>query len=634
MFAVLRVSVSLLVAMAWDEPEQVMVPDNANAANATQGNMLLHSRVIPAGKKTIEEEDVTSNSLGHGDVMADGTFVGRIAGAILVVHADTPAARWSEQEWVIIQDRMCNSSAIADFEAALAPNVIKRWHGHTSIGLCALLVKATKSALQKTIEKAKGDWSSKHTVVETNSYVKLLDAQDYDPYSTAISRVSWIFEFLGYKSREPWNLDRIDDHFGLDSSYTITGGWKTTVYVLDTGVSDTHVEFEGRAIRFADFTNIPYGTCKADNPKCALDWNGHGTLCAGTIAGNRFGVAKKTHIKAIKVFSDDGTSTSGQSFQGIDAVMIDKTMPSVVAMSLGNLGTSKAYQHAVAQLNHVGIPVVVAAGDQNVDACTAGVAYIPAAITVGSTNKYDLRSSFSNYGECVDIFAPGSIILSAWPSFDVRKAWPSFNRAKKVHSSTSMASSAVAGAAALLFAKNATLSAEAVRDTLLRLATRNKIKDEKNGSHNRLLYVVEDMGQTPLREMTSVCIGNTGPVWAMSWWVKLQLQGTDMHGKRVFVQRGCCMSLADIPSITDRDVLEIYAEGKLKAEGRLLETVLYRPQSGTGLYECSGPANSWKCMLGKTNKTVEPSSDSVCSQWEDIKDENSSFPTRRSKEAN
>jgi len=474
--------------------------------------------------------------------------------------------------------------------------------------------------LKESIETAKGYWSSKSTVVETSSSVKLSRPQLSVSETSAVasSGFSWWSDFWGNKHAEPWNLDRIDDRFGMDNKYTITdGGLGTTVYVLDTGIRDSHSEFEGRARRFADFTAMPHGPCGPGNSMCASDWNGHGTHCAGTVAGKSFGVAKKAIIKAIKVFGDDGVGTSGQSTQGMDAVMADKTTPSVMAMSVGNLGTSKAYEHAITWLNHIGIPVVVAAGDQNLNACSARPAHIPAAITVGSTTKDDQRSSFSNYGECLDIFAPGSQVVSAWPVSDT---------SKMVQSSTSMACSAVAGAAALLLSKNASLSAGAVRDTLVQLATPARIKNAMPGSPNQLLYVEEDMGQKPLRHMSSMCIGNTGPVWVIEWWAKLQGMEKQTGGKRVFVDHGCCMSLADIPSATDGKIFEIYAEGKLYGPGRLLENVVYRPESGTGLYECSGSANSWKCMLGESNITIEPTATKVCPPWAFTKDQNSSWP--------
>eukprot|EP00931_Biecheleriopsis_adriatica_P085613 TRINITY_DN602_c0_g1_i2.p1 TRINITY_DN602_c0_g1~~TRINITY_DN602_c0_g1_i2.p1 ORF type:complete len:1203 (+),score=241.33 TRINITY_DN602_c0_g1_i2:74-3682(+) len=258
----------------------------------------------------------------------------------------------------------------------------------------------------------------------------------------------------------PWGLDRIDDEKGLDNSYDTfpsRAGAGVNVYVLDTGVRVTHAEFEGRAKPAYDVFEGS-GPCSETDTSCAADRQGHGTHCAGTVAGKTYGVAKKANIYAAKVLNDQG----GGSYTGIIKVMDWVTnngkRPAVMSMSLGGPGTSRSLQRAVDSAKAAGVTVVVAAGNDNQDACGFSPAFVPNAITVGSMTNQDQKSSFSNYGTCLDIWAPGS---------DVKSAWKGSDSETNTISGTSMACPHVAGAVALLLAENPEMSVEDVTKQLL-----------------------------------------------------------------------------------------------------------------------------------------------------------------------
>ncbi|NDA78065.1 MAG: S8 family peptidase, partial [Actinobacteria bacterium] len=231
-----------------------------------------------------------------------------------------------------------------------------------------------------------------------------------------------------------WGLDRIDQRsLPLDSSFVhvLSWGQGVDVYVVDTGINRTHSEFTGRVQPGFDVVT-PGGN--------AEDCNGHGTHVSGTVAGSTYGVAPAARIIPVRVLDCLGSGTTAGVISGIDWIIEhhQSGVPAVLNMSLGgtqSASLNEAVERAVAD----GISVVVAAGNENVDACRRSPASAASAITVGATTSSDQRSSFSNFGSCLDIFAPGSSITSAWVG------GPS---ASNTISGTSMASPHVAGAAA------------------------------------------------------------------------------------------------------------------------------------------------------------------------------------------
>lgn len=277
----------------------------------------------------------------------------------------------------------------------------------------------------------------------------------------------------GVQANPTYGLDRIDQpSLPLDNKYTFPNeGAGSTVFVIDTGINTTHVEFTGRL-------RLDLGRTAIDDDNGLEDCNGHGTHVAGTVGGTVFGVAKKATIVPIRVLDCEGSGSSAGVIAGMDYVAQNHPARSVVNMSLGG-AAGDAKDAAVRNLVAAGVTVVVAAGNENTDACGGSPAREPMAITVASSTSTDARSSFSNYGTCVDLFAPGSGITSAWIDSDT---------ATETISGTSMASPHVAGVAALYLAANPTATPAQVTAALLGSAAVGKISDVQ-GSPNKLAQV-------------------------------------------------------------------------------------------------------------------------------------------------
>merc|ERR1719189_2561467 len=233
-----------------------------------------------------------------------------------------------------------------------------------------------------------------------------------------------------------WGLNRI----GADDSDRNGGGAGVTIYVQDTGVRVTHQEFGGRASSALDVTSGSAVECNGDL-SCAADVQGHGTHCAGTAGGQTYGVAAAASVRAVKTLSDQGSGARSWQYTAIDWVTTNGARPAVISMSLGGNGADPGYSTVIDAAVENGVTVVVAAGNSNSDACNFSPAFAANAITVGSTTSTDSRSSFSNYGTCVEIWAPGSSVVSASSSSDI---------GTRTLSGTSMACPHVSGAAALV----------------------------------------------------------------------------------------------------------------------------------------------------------------------------------------
>lgn len=274
-------------------------------------------------------------------------------------------------------------------------------------------------------------------------------------------------------------LDRVDQRaLPLNNSYTYNfTGSGVTAYIIDTGVRISHTDFGGRAV--SGFDAIDGGS--------ADDCNGHGTHVAGTVGGGTYGVAKEVRVVGVRVLNCQGSGSNSQVIAGIDWVTGNHAAgaPAVANMSLGG-SASSALDTAVRNSIADGITYAVAAGNSNANACNQSPARVAEAITVGSTTTADARSSFSNYGTCLNIFAPGSSITSAWYTSDT---------ATNTISGTSMASPHVAGAAALFVHQNGSSSPVVVRDGLVNSATTGVVTNAGTGSPNRLLYTLG--GSTP-----------------------------------------------------------------------------------------------------------------------------------------
>jgi subtilisin family serine protease len=270
-----------------------------------------------------------------------------------------------------------------------------------------------------------------------------------------------------------WGLDRIDQrNLPLNNSYTFpTTASNVHIYILDTGIRTTHNDFGGRAI---------HGRDAVDNDNDATDCHGHGTHVAGTAGGTAFGVAKGATLVAVRVLNCAGSGSTTSIVNGINWVTSNAIRPAVANMSLGGGGVNTTMNNAVANSINSGVSYAIAAGNSNSNACNFSPALVPAAITVGATTTSDARASFSNFGTCLDIFAPGQGITSAWFSS---------NTATNTISGTSMASPHAAGVAALILAANPGFSPAQVRNEMVADATTNVVGNPGTGSPNRLLFV-------------------------------------------------------------------------------------------------------------------------------------------------
>jgi subtilisin family serine protease len=279
---------------------------------------------------------------------------------------------------------------------------------------------------------------------------------------------------LGTQSAPPsWGLDRIDQRdLPLNNAYTYPNtAANVTAYIIDTGIRTTHSAFGGRA---------SWGTNTSGDGN-NTDCNGHGTHVAGTVGGAPYGVAKGVKLVAVKVLSCAGSGSLSGVMAGIDWVTAQHQagQPAVANMSLGAAGTDAALENAVRNSIADGVVYAVASGNSNSDACNFTPARVPEAITVNATTNTDARASFSNFGACTDIFAPGQAITSAWNTND---------GATNTISGTSMATPHVAGATALVLGAMPQATPQMVRDRLVADATTNKVSDPGAGSPNRLLF--------------------------------------------------------------------------------------------------------------------------------------------------
>jgi subtilisin family serine protease len=268
-----------------------------------------------------------------------------------------------------------------------------------------------------------------------------------------------------------WGLDRVDQRsLPLNGRYTYsTTASNVHAYIIDTGINLTHSDFGGRARSGYDFV---------DNDSNATDCNGHGTHVAGTVGGSAYGLAKGVQLTAVRVLDCSGSGSLTGVIAGINWVAQNAVKPAVANMSLGG-SASTSIDNAVRNAISSGVTFAVAAGNETQNACNTSPARTAEAITVGATTSTDARASYSNYGSCLDIFAPGSSIKSDWIGSTT---------ATNTISGTSMATPHVTGAAALYLATHTTASPATVRNALVAAGTTGKVTGAGTGSPNVLLY--------------------------------------------------------------------------------------------------------------------------------------------------
>lgn len=264
-----------------------------------------------------------------------------------------------------------------------------------------------------------------------------------------------------------YGLDRVDQRaLPLSGSYTYTTTASAVrAYVIDTGIVATHPDFGGRAQNVYD----AFGSN-------GVDCNGHGTHVAGTIGGATYGLAKGSLLRGVRVLGCDGSGSTAGIIAAVDWVRVNAVKPAVANMSLGG-GFSSALNTSVTNLSNSGVFIAVAAGNEGQNACNVSPASATAATTVAASDKTDTRASFSNFGSCTDVYAPGVDITSTW-----------LNNGTNTISGTSMASPHVAGAAALYKGSRGEAASSTIDSWIKTNATANVVRGNVSGTPNRLLF--------------------------------------------------------------------------------------------------------------------------------------------------
>ncbi|MER0242863.1 S8 family peptidase [Streptomyces sp. HSW2009] len=321
------------------------------------------------------------------------------------------------------------------------------------------LTKSTRVQTQYVYSKVFNGFAAKLTPTQ-------LDALRANPAVRAIEEDQKVTA-SGTQTGATWGLDRVDQrNRPLDSSYTWNrDGAGVTAYIIDTGLDSDHPEFGGRA------QNV-YNTAGGGNEDC----HGHGTHVAGTIGGSTYGVAKGVALRGVKVLGCDGSGSFAGIIAGFDWVRKNAAKPAVANASLGG-GYSAAVNTAAANLANAGVHLSVAAGNDNQDACNYSPASASAVLTVAASDSSDRKASFSNYGRCVETYAPGVSITSA-----------RMGGGSTQMNGTSMASPHAAGVAALYKANNGDASSATINSWITTNATPNVITGNVNSTPNRLLF--------------------------------------------------------------------------------------------------------------------------------------------------
>ena len=359
---------------------------------------------------------------------------------------------------------------------------------HVPAGLAKQLVAQSNGTLLYTYENTVKGFAARLSDEAVAALQHNPNIESIEPDQTV--------QAAGTQSPAPWWLDRLDQRTAtLDNSFSWSNsGAGVTVYILDTGILISHPDFEGRASYGYDFVN---------NTSTADDCNGHGTHTAGLVGGKVYGTAKGASLKSVRVLDCSGNGSISTVIAGLDYVVANRVGPAVANLSFST-GYASSLNDAVATAIGRGVTVVVAAGDNGTDACGYSPASAPGAITVGAmiTNTgVDAMMSFSNYGTCVDMFAPGYQVISDWNNGSV---W--------LLTGTSPSAPLAAGAAADYLEAHPSASPAEVGSALQSSATTGVLSGLGSGSPNRLLYVGGGSAPPPPPpDTTTVPASNAAP---------------------------------------------------------------------------------------------------------------------------
>ncbi|GAA1554993.1 hypothetical protein GCM10009827_089760 [Dactylosporangium maewongense] len=430
--------------------------------------------------------------------------VSTLAAAGVVLVSGTPASAE-----VVNPPR---GEVLGDANQSLAGGYIVQLKGNAFSGLNTSQAKANVSSLAKALSSRHGGKVTSEYSVTLKGYAVSGLSEDQaarlaaDPSVASVSR-DVLLHKADTQNNPVWNLDRIDSR-GLARNYQYTypnTASSVTAYVIDTGLYKEHDEFGGRASwgrNFVDravrkIANTPANTPEHDAPDNASDCDGHGTHVAGTLGGTTYGVAKQVKIVAVRVLDCYGYGFNSEVLNGVEWVTANAVKPAVVNMSIGASGIVATQDEAVARSIASGLTYAVAAGNGDdegnpLNACNYSPSRVPAALTVGgsfvySGNGREYPIVWSNYGPCVDIFAPG---------YDITSAWIYAPSSTNTIGGTSMASPHVAGAAALILQAHPDYTPSQVRQALIQSATNGALDMYGNyppyaasSTANRLLYI-------------------------------------------------------------------------------------------------------------------------------------------------